>query len=330
MPNNLDSKSLQQILKETSRAFYLSLVILPAPAAEPLSLAYLLARAADTVADCRADLGAPRTETLRLLQEALLEPQSRLTSYLEHFSPELPGEQRLLRAAPQLFDELYRRSPSERNSIGEVVHTLIEGMLWDQQLFAHSVSEEGLTDEELERYTYLVAGCVGPFWTSVCASRDPKLRDLYEAPHLETAVEFGKALQWVNILRDIPKDQVENRYYLPHLSRGSFLPRFLWASKRALRAFAQAKSYPTFYPPSYVRERVAAVLPLVLGLRTLELLFASGGPRPERRVKVSKKEVFFWLVAGVILSLSNRTLGAGLNWLYLRAEKALNRLEKRI
>lgn len=329
MPNTLDSKSLQQILKETSRAFYLSLVMMPARSAEPLSLAYLLARAADTVADCRAEENAPRSETLRLLQKALAEPQAQLSSWLDQFSPEHPGEQRLLQAAPQLFEELYRLAPTTRTSIEVVVHTLIEGMLWDQELFAHPLADLGLSEQDLERYTYLVAGCVGPFWSFTCATGDPRLQNLREARHLEIAVEFGKALQWVNILRDIPKDQLENRYYLPELSRDNFFPRFLSGSKRALQAFAQAKSYPSFYPQSYVRQRLAVLLPLVLGLRTLEVLFASGGPRHGRRVKVSRKEVLFWLLAGVMVSLSNRVLGATLNRLHQRAEKALNRLENR-
>ena len=39
------------LLRQVSRSFYLSLAILPRPLREPIGLAYLLARAADTVAD---------------------------------------------------------------------------------------------------------------------------------------------------------------------------------------------------------------------------------------------------------------------------------------
>ena len=39
------------LLRGVSRSFYLSLRILPAALREPIGLAYLLARAADTVAD---------------------------------------------------------------------------------------------------------------------------------------------------------------------------------------------------------------------------------------------------------------------------------------
>src|SRR5205085_6562347 len=39
------------LLRRVSRSFYLSLAILPRPLREPIGLAYLLARATDTVAD---------------------------------------------------------------------------------------------------------------------------------------------------------------------------------------------------------------------------------------------------------------------------------------
>src|SRR5262249_32426307 len=41
------------LLRRVSRSFYLSLAILPSSLREPIGLAYLLARASDTVADTR-------------------------------------------------------------------------------------------------------------------------------------------------------------------------------------------------------------------------------------------------------------------------------------
>ena len=42
---------LGNLLRQVSRSFYLSLAILPSTLREPIGLAYLLARAADTIAD---------------------------------------------------------------------------------------------------------------------------------------------------------------------------------------------------------------------------------------------------------------------------------------
>src|SRR3989442_2036157 len=60
---------LGDLLRQVSRSFYLSLAILPRPLREPIGLAYLLARAADTVADTRLIVREERVrhvQTLRL------------------------------------------------------------------------------------------------------------------------------------------------------------------------------------------------------------------------------------------------------------------------
>src|SRR5256712_12449630 len=59
---------LGDLLRQVSRSFYLSLAILPRPLREPIGLAYLVARAADTVADTRLIAREERVlhvETLR-------------------------------------------------------------------------------------------------------------------------------------------------------------------------------------------------------------------------------------------------------------------------
>src|SRR5712691_3080160 len=56
---------LDDLLRQISRSFYLSLRILPGALREPIGLAYLLARAADTVADTRL---VPRAERLGHLE----------------------------------------------------------------------------------------------------------------------------------------------------------------------------------------------------------------------------------------------------------------------
>src|SRR5713101_1699422 len=61
------SRLLQQILPRVSRSFYLSLRVLPRSLREPIGLAYLFCRAADTIADT-----------------ALLPPDLRLT-YLNQY-----------------------------------------------------------------------------------------------------------------------------------------------------------------------------------------------------------------------------------------------------
>lgn len=321
---------LNQILKETSRAFYLSLAILPEYSRRPLSLGYLLARAADTVADSETTDEAGRRQTLRALQSALLNPSQGMEVDLVAYVPEHEGEQRLLRSVPALYQELEECPETERHSIVGVVHTLIEGMLWDQQLFAQAAAprEEGLSEEELERYTYLVAGCVGPFWSQACAGPDPRTCGLLSQAWTETAIEFGKALQWVNILRDIPKDQLQARFYLPKLERADFTAAFSRGCRRALEAFSSALNYPVQYPAVRLRDRIATFLPLVLGLRTLCKLWQDGGPRQGHRVKVTRTEVMAWMVLSPFLTFFDAGYHMVTARLYQSALSALETWEK--
>src|SRR5439155_18581333 len=58
------------LLRQVGRSFFLSLAILPRPLREPIGLAYLLARAADTVADTRGIARQARLSHLLTLRRA--------------------------------------------------------------------------------------------------------------------------------------------------------------------------------------------------------------------------------------------------------------------
>src|SRR5947207_10674159 len=62
---------LGEILRSVSRSFYLSIRILPWRLREPVGLAYLLARATDTVADTTEISAALRREKLDALVSAI-------------------------------------------------------------------------------------------------------------------------------------------------------------------------------------------------------------------------------------------------------------------
>ena len=331
----LSEKTLDEILKGTSRAFYLSLAVLPQGARSPLSLAYLLARAADTIADTAPACGTDHLDLLLSLREAITTketwawyPQNGDWHNLVTALPESSSEKHLLQATPQLVELLRQRSEPEQEAIRDVVSTLIDGMVWDQRLFGNTQPErvnQGLDDADLERYTYLVAGCVGPFWSRVSALSDSKLQNLLDQDAM--AIEFGKGLQWVNILRDIPADHRHGRYYLPSLQGSNFRQRFFAGSRRAAIALTTASSYPLLFPPGELRHRMAVFWPLVLGWRTLEKLWASGGPQPDQRVKVPRWEVLLWVALSPLLVSNSRLLSLTLNTLRRRAQHAFATLE---
>src|SRR5437763_15644859 len=65
------------ILRSVSRSFYLSVRLLPAQLREPVALAYLLARATDTVADTTQIPGTVRMGTLKMLSNGIQGTASR-------------------------------------------------------------------------------------------------------------------------------------------------------------------------------------------------------------------------------------------------------------
>ena len=65
------------LLRSVSRSFYLSIRSLPAQLREPIALAYLLARATDSVADTQGISVPVRIETLKMLSNGIQAKASR-------------------------------------------------------------------------------------------------------------------------------------------------------------------------------------------------------------------------------------------------------------
>src|SRR5258708_1675890 len=84
-------KSLDQLLSRVSRSFYLSLAILPRSMRTQLSAAYLVARAADTIADTRLVHPERRLQLLGSLR-AVLDDRLRATAFVDEVRRDLgPG-----------------------------------------------------------------------------------------------------------------------------------------------------------------------------------------------------------------------------------------------
>ena len=118
------------------------------------------------------------------------------------------AETELLRALPDLFGSLDNMSEDDRRNIQRTVDTLVHGMEFDLTTFpAPESGRIGALDtfDDLDRYTYLVAGCVGEFWTDVMIAHDPAVRNWDRERMVELGVRFGKALQMTNIIRDVPR-----------------------------------------------------------------------------------------------------------------------------
>ena len=125
------------LLKRVSRSFYLSLAVLPSAVRPTIGLAYLLARAADTIADTRLIGRRGRVMHLAAFREELRTsvPDRLAAIATAGTSQSLPAEQRLLEQLPACFAALRALPPDDRERVRMVVETIIEGMTEDLEVF---------------------------------------------------------------------------------------------------------------------------------------------------------------------------------------------------
>jgi farnesyl-diphosphate farnesyltransferase len=314
------------ILKAVSRSFYLSVRVLPADLRAPVGLAYLLARASDTIADSAEAPSQVRLEYLaafgrmvdRGTNEGLLELQADIR-------PDHQGERELIQRLDGCLHWLASLPPADRDEIRDVMRKIIHGQTLDLQRFP-AVADGGMTivaletAAGLEEYTYLVAGCVGEFWTRISFLHLPAYSEM-EAPELcETGRDYGKALQLVNILRDLPADLREGRCYLPmdELRAAGVDPQVLatrpgeaqpvfdrWMD-RADELLKSGGMYIRVIRPA--RVRVACYLPWFLAVQTLKLLRSRSPLTSPERVKVPRSTVRAALMRAPVVAFSNRPL----------------------
>lgn len=312
---------LTDLLRDVSRSFYLTLRVLPAPVRTQIGLAYLLARATDTIADSELLPVRDRLALLQLLRDRILGCFDQPLDFTDLAQGQsLPAERALLLRIEEAIEVLAGLSCFDRCCIREVITTITSGQELDLVRFQGADAENIVAlqnAEALDDYTFRVAGCVGGFWTRLCRSHLFPNTPINLALYLEDAVRFGKGLQLVNILRDLPGDLRKGRCYLPldGLARLGLHPRDLLdpAAEPRLRPLyhehlATAAShleagwrYTCTTPAAQSRVRLACALPLQIGAETLGLLQSGNALDPAHRIKVPRPRVRWILVRSVAL-----------------------------
>jgi farnesyl-diphosphate farnesyltransferase len=309
------------LLRSVSRSFYLSLRFLPKPLREPLSLAYLLARATDTIADTPEPPVALRIEALRKLAAAIqgTAPSESAVQLQESFAALQTdeAERTLIEQLPALLAWLDELQASDRDEVRSVLAKINCGQMLDLERFGGgtSTSIQALrTSAELDEYTYLVAGCVGEFWTRLCFAHVQNFSERSEAEMRELGVRYGQGLQLINILRDAGNDLRNGRCYFPEdelASSGVNASEILrepariepvvsnWQDK-AQRGLDAGIEYACAIRNR--RIRFATVLPALIGVRTLALLRQAGPLAFERKIKVARGEVRKMIAASALAS----------------------------
>jgi farnesyl-diphosphate farnesyltransferase len=304
------------LLRDVSRSFYLTLRVLPKEIRPQISLAYLLARATDTIADTKAVPRAKRISALQQLQNLSHVPE--LGAIAERQTS--AAEKQLLERLEECVVAVGRFDEADGRRIQELLKTIVGGQIFDLQRFPGETEKELValsSDEELDRYTYMVAGCVGEFWTKMCVAHVAALGDWKMDEMCGLGVRFGKGLQLVNVLRDIPKDLRIGRCYLPVKEPGALLdPRNVEAIRAiygrwldvAVAHLDAGWQYTMRIPRTERRLRLACIWPIWIGLMTIARLRAENPLDPTRRVKISRGEVYGMMARSVAMCCRENSL----------------------
>jgi farnesyl-diphosphate farnesyltransferase len=308
---------LRRILKQVSRSFYLSLIVLPGSVRRQVSLAYLFCRAADTIADTRLLPRQQRLQALAVFRQQFFASSLTFDGLKQLQSVILPhqvreGERQLFRHLSDCFRLFAGLSGSDQQLIKELILTLTRGMEMDLLYFpGETVSTvRALPDlPTLDLYTYYVAGAVGEFWTKIHRVHLLALRHGKKQPLDTLGIRFGKGLQLTNILKDLGKDLQMGRCYVPETQLEQLEVRVEDLCKPAALQWIQplisklvwyaldhldhARNYVLLLPRRAWRLRLSCMWPLLFAVQTLDVICRSTDLLdPHARVKISRPAVY--------------------------------------
>ena len=308
---------LQDLLKKVSRLFYTTLAVVPADVRDQVGLAYLFARAADTIADTELIDRPRRLGFLNRFREQVLCEQvdwSEIRAIQQAVGPvqQVSAERILLERLDECFRLLLACSPEDRHRIQRVMTTLTQGMELDLNLFPGTSMEDLAalkTLDDVDRYTYQVAGCVGEFWTDLMCAHRKALAGWDVQRMSELGIRFGKGLQLTNIVKDIAHDLQRGRCYIPEmmLSEAGLTPHDLLDQgnlprlrpvlrdmvRLAVDHLDQGWLYTMSIPRHETRLRLACMWPILSAGESLKLVMNSPDLlNPAVKVKITRGKVY--------------------------------------
>lgn len=304
---------LNELLKHTSRSLYLSARLLPRGVRGAFSIAYLLCRYADSIADTPLLSPEKRLRRIEHFPSMITHPDAKerqcLTEEISGASSNI-YEEKLLYHLSDCLEVFYRLPATQREIILDVVRAVCDGMKMDLQVFPPE--NEGSvfafsSAAELERYCRLMGGAPGVFWskliTSSVRAKQPK------ESFWNLGQDIGDALQIVNILRDLPRDLRIGRCYFPaeELAAHGLRPQDLLDKNNSVKfepvkqkwiAWGRAKlcsayAYYAALPKTQIRHRAAVAWPVLWAADTLNKLSAEPNLLDEkRRVKILRARIY--------------------------------------
>jgi farnesyl-diphosphate farnesyltransferase len=158
---------------------------------------------------------------------------------------------------------------------------------------------------------------------------------LDEIQFIADGIRFGKGLQMVNILRDLPNDLRNGRCYLPKdklveaglspedllspTNEARFRPLYNSYLDLAESHLAAGWKYTNSIPRGQIRVRLACAWPVLIGAKTISRLREGGILDPQKRIKITRAEV-----RGILLrSVAGYPFGGVWKKLFVTGRKAV-------
>jgi len=219
-----------QILKETSRTFYIPIIILPPGLQEAVASAYLCMRAIDEIEDHPQ---LDNSTKAKLLNTISLTLQAGVDGFaVDAFSAGFSGYEDVLAEVTLRVREWSLLAPE---TIAPRIWDATAAMA-DRMAYWAEKNWKVVTESDLDRYTFGVAGAVGlllsDLWTWYDGTQTNRT----------LAIGFGRGLQAVNILRNHIEDKGRGVDFFPE----SWTVREM--QEYALRNLALADAYTQALP----------------------------------------------------------------------------------
>jgi farnesyl-diphosphate farnesyltransferase len=255
---NVNQNDAMIMLEKTSRTFYIPISRLVQGLREAVASAYLCMRAIDEIEDHNELMDQTKIELLKGISKAMRSPQinHELEKLFAPYSDILPP------VSKQLHDWLVLCPPSIAQTVYRYIAMMSEQMAdWVQAKWKIQ------TEDDLDSYTYSVAGMVGEMLSDLWLWHDGTKSDSMKA------IAFGRGLQAVNIIRNREEDLNRGVDFFPD---GWGFEEMLQYTNRNLQL---ADAYLAELKPGPALE--FCQLPLALAHATVNLI-ASGGNKLTR------------------------------------------------
>ncbi len=327
-PSETDRAYLYGMLPRVSRTFALCIPLLPAGLEYATLVAYLVCRVADTIEDA-VSLSAQEKGSLldtwaRALEESGWGAGAGTAGALGTAFPNpASDDERLVNDADVVLREFHRLPPAHRAAVRPWVQEMCAGMA---DFLKRPPGGIG-TVEDLDRYTYYVAGTVGHLLTRLFHLHDPRPAEGRYQRLEQLATSFGRGLQLTNIIKDVADDRRRGFSFVPRQlcqlagirpedlqderHRGEARRVLLTLIEKAKHHLSDALAYSTTLPRRLYGVRLFCLTSLFFAVRTLRLAERDAHLLdPHHKVKITRGDVYRTLAATRLIAPSNSLVRA--------------------